>query len=346
MTNKKQYGKKTIPFFGSIIIVLILLSATTAVPQQTSSVVVDQIDKKSQLNSLLESINSEEITERGMLTIATFILNIANSLLVNLQNDPKNMELTETMIVNAVPKQSTDITINTVIDQTEKTLNELQDTVDTLAQSTDDKKTQAIDFSFIQTIISLLTSFIKDNLLNGEITPGGNSNGGFFSKLANILGVIISILSFLVRGIVQGVTMLIGGIIRAIAAFIGIVLVILGAIQTALTVGALFLIFLGFVSKIGLTIFSILAAPVFAVLAAQFTISVGKLLGGLSMGLLSALALLTFFALPLLVVALIWYLSGETNGDDSESNFDFNINFDAEGPIYMLLSVFLNMIKQ
>jgi hypothetical protein len=346
MINKRTYGRKTIPLFGSIAIVLILISAATAVPQQTSSVVVDQIDKKEQLNTLMETINSEEITEQGMLTIASFILNLANSLIRDVQQNPKNVELTEEKILNAVSDTSEDATVDQVISQTETTLNELQETVESLKES-NNAASQSIDISSLENIITLLVTFLQDNLLSGDINIGGNSNGGLLSKIGNVFGVILSVITFILKGIVQAVSLLLGGILKVVTALVSIVLLILAGIQTTLTIGAFFLIFLGFVSKIGLSIFSILGAPVFAILAAQFTISAGKLLGGLTMGLLSLLALLVFFALPIIAIGLIWSLTGDSNNDDegSDNNIDINFNFDAEGPVYMLISVFLYMLK-
>lgn len=346
MINKRTYGRKTIPLFGSIAIVLILLSAVTAVPQQTSSVVVDQIDKKEQLNTLMETINSEEITEQGMLTIASFILNLANSLIRDVQQNPENVELTEEKILNAVSDPSEDATVDQVISQTETTLNELQETVESLKES-NNAASQSIDISSLENIITLLVTFLQDNLLSGDINIGGNSNGGLLSKIGNVFGVILSVITFILKGIVQAVSLLLGGILKVVTALVSIVLLILAGIQTTLTIGAFFLIFLGFVSKIGLSIFSILGAPVFAILAAQFTISAGKLLGGLTMGLLSLLALLVFFALPIIAIGLIWSLTGDSNNDDegSDNNIDINFNFDAEGPVYMLISVFLYMLK-
>ena len=346
MKYKRKYGKKTIPLLGSIAIVLILLSAATAVPQQTSSVVIDKIDKKQQVNSLVETLNSEEITENDLIIIATFILNIADSLLEQIQHKDTDLELTEDIILSSIPKKSAKNDVTDLMEQTEESLQDLQYTVDSL--STSESNIQSIDLSFLQTIISLLTTFLQNNLMNGD-GGIGNSNGGIFSKITNILGVIISIITFILKGIMQGVSLLIGGILKIIVALVSIVLLIIGAIQTSLTIGAFFLIFLGFVSKIGLRIFSILGAPVFALLAAQFAISAGNLLGGLSMGLLSILALLVFFALPIIVVGGLFYLSGgldENDDDDDGSSFNFNFNYDGNGPLYMLISVILNILNQ
>ena len=345
MKYKRKYGKKTIPLLGSIAIVLILLSAVTAVPQQTSSVVIDKIDKKQQVNSLVEMLNSKEIIENDLIIITTFILNLADSLLEQIQHKDNELELTEDIILSSIPKKSSKNDVNDLVKQTEESLQNLQYTVDSL--STSESNIQSIDLSFLQTIISILTTFLRNNLINDD-GGIGDSNGSIFSKISNILGVIISIITFILKGIMQGVSLLIGGILKVIVALVSIVLLIIGAIQTSLTIGAFFLIFLGFVSKIGLRVFSILGAPVFALLAAQFTISAGNLLGGLSMGLLSILALLVFFALPLIVVGGLFYLSGglDENDDDDGSSFNFNFNYDGNGPLYMLISVILNILNQ
>jgi hypothetical protein len=349
MKNKRIFGKKNIPLIGSIAIVLILLSATTAVPQQTSSVVVNHLDKKQQITSLFETFDSENIAEKDLIFIATFILNIANVLLKEVQNNPNDFTLTQDMILTSIPERSVENNIDNLMSQTETTLHNLKQTIDSLSRSEINSNIQSTDISLFQTILSLLTTFFKDNSLNAEGSIS-NLNGGILSNITNILGVIISIITFLLRAIMQSASLLISGIIKAIVALVSIILLIIGAIQTSLTIGSFFLIFLGFVSKIGLRIFSVLGAPFFALLAAQFAISSGKLLlGGITMGLLSIMALLLFFALPLLIIGGILYLSGgldEGDDEDDGSNFDFNFNYDGTGPFYMLISVILNILNQ
>jgi len=147
----------------------------------------------------------------------------------------------------------------------------------------------------------------------------------------------------------QGVSILIGGIIKAIVALVTIVILIIAGFQTVLTIGAFFLIFMGFMSNIGLRAFSIIASPIFALLSAQFSISVGKLLGGISMALFSVLGFLVFFALPLLLIAGLIFLLG-----DGLEDFDFGFNggsFDpsnvlGDGPIYMFISVLSYLVNQ
>jgi len=345
MTQKRTYGKKAIPLFISIGIALLLVSAVTAVPQQSASAVVEKIEKNEQINMLIETINTEELNQQSMCIMATFILNLAQSLLEKVKENPQEMELTEEMIYDAIPEDLTNSDSTQIIEQTEEAIEELQKTVDSLSTSSDDAMVQTLDITFLQELISLLLSFLQDNVLNGNGNIGSNSNGGIFSTIVNILGVIVSIITFLLKGIMQGVSLLLSGVLKIITALISIVLLIILAMQTSLTVGAFFLIFLGFVSKIGLRVFSILGAPIFALLAAQFTISTGKLLGGLSMGLLALLALVVFFAIPIIIGLAVFYLSGGiSEDDDDEGNFTFN--YDGDGLIYMLISVFLNMLNQ
>ena len=345
MTQKRTYGKKAIPLFISIGIALLLVSTVTAVPQQSASAVVDKIEKNEQINMLIENINTEELNQQSMIIMATFVLNLAQSLLKNVRENPQDVELTEEMIYDAIPEDGEQTDSTRLIEQTEQTMEDLQKTVESLSESSDDAMAQTIDITFLQTLISMLLSFLQDNVLNGAGGIGSNSNGGLFSTIFNILGVIISIITFLLKGIVQGVSLLLGGVLKIITALISIVLLIILAMQTSLTIGSFFILFLGFISKIGLRVFSILGAPVFALLAAQFAISTGKLLGGLSMGLLALLALVVFFAIPIILGVAFFYLSGGIPEDDDDGG-SFTFNYDGDGLLYMLISVFLNVLNQ
>jgi hypothetical protein len=137
------------------------------------------------------------------------------------------------------------------------------------------------------------------------------------SLLTTLLTIIITIIVIIINaaiGLVIGVASITSSLIR-------IILQILGIIQTVLTMAAFFFIFLGYICRIGINIFATMAAPIIAYLASQFTIALGKLLGGLSLAIFSILGILLLLALPIAIIAVVYTLiSGEENGDGDEGN--------------------------
>lgn len=341
-------GKKVMPIIGAIVIVLLLLSTVTAVPQQNAQVINEQLDKKQRIETFISTVKTIEDSKNSSFIYMSFLLNIADLLLSEIQSNPDSVSITEAMIYEALPQidkkqSSADISTHALV-----TLESLKETVSNIRMR-DDGNYQSTEIPFLETLISLLISFIQNNLLNGGILPdNGNSGNGWLSILKNILGVFVSILSVIINGILKGIGLLVRGILRIIGALITIVVLILTGLQTILTAGAFFFLFIGFISKIGIKMLSIIAAPVFALLAAQFSMSMGTLLSGISMAINSILAIALFFAIPLLLVAGVLLLTGEESDDDDDgSGFSFDFSkLTGDGPLYMLLSIFLNNLKQ
>ncbi|MDG6218924.1 MAG: hypothetical protein QCI00_05745, partial [Candidatus Thermoplasmatota archaeon] len=294
-----NYRKKIIPLFGSILVVLMLLSTVTAVPQQHASVLNDQLTKKQQLETFFSVINEQEKNEQGSLIYTGFLLNIADVMLYQLQKDTDSVELTETMIFDAIPDPNEPLNAEKIMIQAENTLITIQSVIDDLNDPLETEESM-MNIPGLQTLISLLIQFIRNRIGNGNGLPIGNGN--LLSILKTIFSVLGSILVFIMQALLQGISLLIGGIIKVIVALVTIVLIILAGLQTILTIGAFFLIFIGFMSNIGLKALFTIASPIFALLSAQLSISIGKLVGGLSMALFSILGFMVFFALPLLLI--------------------------------------------
>lgn len=338
--------KKIITMLGTLFTVLILVSTVTAVPQQHAEVFNDQLDKKQQLEDFTNAVEDFKTDETSATKYMTFLLNIADILIKEIGKNPESVDITESMIIDALPSEE-EKTPEDVTNQALGILQKLKDLINRL-MNRENGINDSIDLPSLNSLITLLINFIRENLLPGNDQNNNGDNGGnWFSKIRNIISVFVSIISYVIKGILQGVTLLVGGILRVIGALITLVLLIIAGIQTTLTVGAFFLVFMGFVSKIGLKAFSVMAAPVFAFLAAQFTVSIGSLLGGISMALHAVLAFALFFAIPLLLVAGVVLLTGEDSGDDDGGGgFNFDLpTISGDGPVYMLLSVFLNAIK-
>lgn len=346
-----NYRRKIIPLFGSILVVIMLLSTVTAVPQQHASVLNDQLDRKQQLETFFSILNEQEENEQGSVIYTRFLLNIADVMLYQLQEDKDSVELTETIIFDAIPDPDESMNTEEVMIQAENTLITLESVLDDLNDSIETEEAM-MNIPGLRSLISLLIRFIRNRIGNGNGLPRGTGN--ILSILRTIFSVLGSILVFIAQAVLQGISLLIGGIIKVIVALVTIVLLILAGVQTILTVGAFFLIFMGFMSNIGLRAFSIIASPIFALLSAQLSISIGKLLGGISMALFSILGFIVFFALPiLLIIGLVFLLGDGFDGFDFDFDFDFNndsFNFDLsnvlrDGPVYMFISVLSYLLK-
>ena len=93
-------------------------------------------------------------------------------------------------------------------------------------------------------------------------------------------------------------------------------------------------------SKYGIKALSIIGAPIFAMIAAQFSISMGTILGGISQVIFSVLAILLLFALPIGIAAIIYFALGGTDegGDGGLDLRNINLDLEKTGLIYMILS--------
>jgi len=333
--------KGVLTVLGAFFIVSLLISSVTAVPQQNAEVLNEQIDKKEQMDMFIDFIERSQNSETSPIMFMSFLLNIADQLVLKIQNQPDSFEFSEEILCNALPDTDERISEEDISIHTISTLETLQDTITEL----DDNDEQRMDLSFIKTLIALLISFIKEKLLGGEDTSddGDDSTNDWISTLKEILSVLASILVFLLKGLLKGISLLVGGILRIIGAILTIVVLMLAGLQTILTTSGFLLVFMGFISKIAIKIFSVIAAPVFALLAAQVTVSLGTLLGGLSMALHAILAFVLIFAIPILLIAGVFFLvSGNTDeGDDVLLDF---ITLHWDGPLYMLLSILLNKL--
>jgi hypothetical protein len=334
--------KEVLTALGAIFIVSLLISAVTAVPQQNAEILNDQIDKKEKMNTFIDVIEGTENSDTSTILFMSFLLNIADQLIREIQNEPDQLKLSDELIYDSIPDIDE---ITTEKDISYHTLSTLQNLKDRVAKI-DDTDGQKMDLSILKSLITLLISFIKEKLLaeNTTADDGDNANNDWMSTLKEILKVFASILAFLLQGLLKGISLLIGGILRIIAAILTIVVLMLAGLQTILTVSGFLLVFMGFMSKIGLKIFSVIAAPVFALLAAQFTVSMGTLLGGLSMALHAILAFVLIFAIPILLIVGIFYLMGGNSDEDDGGLFDF-ITLHWDGPMYMLLSILLNKLS-
>jgi hypothetical protein len=203
-------------------------------------------------------------------------------------------------------------------------------------ENLDDIGTQDLN-SFLQALIELIINFIRDNIINGDgQTP--DIENGLLNIIISVLKTLFTIPIILLQILFSTSVGIINGLIRMATSIFTIFLLIIGGIQTALTLGSILLLFIGLMSKIGIKALVVMGAPIFALIAAQIAISIGSLLGGISVTIFSVLAMLLFLALPISIIGGILYLLNP-DGLESGTGFDLNFNTDRTGIIYMLLSI-------
>ncbi|HEC89550.1 MAG TPA: hypothetical protein ENI44_03090 [Thermoplasmatales archaeon] len=185
---------------------------------------------------------------------------------------------------------------------------------------------------FIKDLISWLLSLLK---------KGGTKNG----SILNFLMSLLSIPALLIKLLIKAGSALVSSILKVIGAIIGIIALIFLGLQTGLTLTALLIILMGFISKIGIKIFAVIGAPIFALIAAQLSILSGTLLGGVSMILHSFIAIAIFLAIPITIAAVLYLLiSGGEGGGGSTPGNEWGSNICSD-LLYMILSVIAYYLK-
>jgi hypothetical protein len=337
--------KKTI-LISTILISLLILSANTAVPQAQGKVVTDKLDEYEtyrSLTSIIESMTTvdEEAASTTVCRLLLSITNYLNDALINpeLLNDFSLEELESNI------KESETVTPETLLKETETTLYAIDATIQELQETDDITGEQKLTLSFWQNIINWLLQLLKNKLTSGDGSglPDGGGNLNLLELLKSILSAAMIIPVMILKALVSGIVGIINGVLKILGSILVIFLLLLAGLQTSLTLGAFFFIFLGLMSKVGIKAFSIIGAPIFALIAAQISVSSGSLLGGISMALFSILGIIILLALPLSIAALLYFTRGSNDGDGSD--FDFNFDFEGTGIIYMILSLLANILN-
>lgn len=181
---------------------------------------------------------------------------------------------------------------------------------------------------FWQILFSWLLKLFKNTLmgLNGIITPDGDGNG-FSGRFSGLLSILMNIIMTLFKFILKGIVSVVSTFVKIIGSIILLFILMLLKLQTNLTSGAVFLMFIGIVSKITTKVLSALKAPLQAIIAALISLTMGSLVGSLSFVLLALLSVVTLFAIPIGIVAaiaiLLLSLSGENLTDIIDSIIEF-----------------------
>lgn len=194
-----------------------------------------------------------------------------------------------------------------------------------------------IDFDEISNdIIDIETIIGDDNTLLIKIKncinslTNGIGNLGLVQKLLSILIILMIVPILMFTGATIGLSGLIIGFIRVIGKLVKIMLTIFAGLQSGLTISAFVVIFIGIISKFVIKLFSIIGAPISAIITSILTVLTGSLLGNISLVLSSIIALLLIFAIPLIIagaVLLLYYLNSqeEPDADPPESSLFIDV---------------------
>ena len=321
MYNKKHFnlGKKAV-ILGVLAVVILFVSSATAVPQVHGSIAVeklDDIERVKTISSILsEQIDIENLDSDETTISSVFILATVTEQIISMAKNPDS-KLDASAIQNAVEQvKAGEIDEKDIISKTQDCLNLLSITIDEMLAEKDRSKEEITVFNILKTYLLKLQSLIDNEASNSD-TANEKEKEGLLQRLVTIILILLLIPFMILKGVISGLIGIIGGVIRGIFALVKLVILLFVGLQSALTLTAFFVIFMGIMSKIGINLFSRVGAPLLAFILARMIPAVGSFLGGLSLAVHSLTALLIILAIPLsiaLIIVLLVILLGEGGG--------------------------------
>ena len=321
MHNKRNFklGKKAI-IIGVIAVALLFVSSATAVPQTHGSIVVEKLDKietvKTISSILSETIDIENLDSDEVTIGSVFILAAVTEQIILMAKNPDS-KLDASAIQSAAEQvEIGEIDEKDIISKTQDCLDLLSITIDEMIAEKDRSKEEIAVFNILKTYLLKLQSLIDDEASNSD-KPNEKEKEGLLQRLVTIILILLLIPFMILKGVISGLIGIIGGVIRGICALVKLVILLFAGLQSALTLTAFFVIFMGITSKIGINLFSRIGAPLLAIIISRMIPAVGSFLGGLSLAAHSLTALLIILAIPLsiaLIVVLLVVLLGEGGG--------------------------------
>ena len=294
ISQRRTKKMQLIKIFSTIFVTFLMFSALTIVPQVNGKPIMDKINQKEEIQTLVENI------EETMVNSTSDDSSILNNLLMQLLSIVFGDMIDIEMLTNLFNGDS--------------------------------------ESSILTTIFNMIKGIIQnEDGTNDNSDPTENT---ILNIILTLLKSIFSITMTLLKILANATISLIWGILRVIGAIVTIILLFLVGTQTVLTLGAVLMLFLGIMSKYGIKALSVIGAPIFAMIAAQATISLGTIIGGISQVIFSVLAILLLFALPIGIGAAIYLLLGGTDEGEGEGLDlgDIDLTLDDTGLLYMILS--------
>jgi hypothetical protein len=162
------------------------------------------------------------------------------------------------------------------------------------------------------------------NIIDALFSKIGNYNielirDGILSKILSVIIFILLIPFTILKTLILGAIGLISAVIRLVVSIIKLSILTITGIQGSLIIIGLFLIFMGWMSKIGLNIITKVASPVFSFILFRIIPNIGKMLGGITQMLYSILALIVIFAIPIAIALIVFLISTNTDGGEEQN---------------------------
>jgi hypothetical protein len=314
MHNRKnlKLRKKTI-IIGVIAVAFLFVSSATAVPQIHGSNVVEKLDKietvKTISTILSEMIDIENLDSDEVMIDSVFMLAVVTEQIIYMARNPDDYLDISAIQSSAEKIEREGIAENDVILKTQDCMDLLSITIDEMLTEKELSNEELILFKTLKTYVLKMQSLIDGEVLNSDLYA--EQEKGLIQNLLSIILILLLIPFMILKGVVNGVIGIVMGVLRFTSALIKLVILFFTGTQGMLTIIASFIIFIGIMSRIGLKLFSKIAAPIFSLITSRLIPAIGTLLGGLSFAVHSLLALLIIFAIPIAIAMIIVTLGEE-----------------------------------
>ena len=308
MHNKKNVKlEKNAIIIGAIFVTLLFVSSATAVPQSHGSIVVEKLDKIEEVKTissiLPEKIEFECFDSFEVMIDSVFMIAVLTEQIISMIRNPDG-DLDISAIQRAAEKIERDeIDEKDAVLKTQDCLDLFSAKIDEMLAENELSNKELILFKLLKTYVLKMQSLIDDKGLNSNISTEEEKEG-LIQKLLSIILTLIIIPFMIIKGVINGIIGITMGFISCISALIRLVILFFVGAQSVLTLTAFFVIFAGIMSRIGLKLFSNIAAPILALITARLIPAIGSLLGGLSLAVHSLLAMLIIFAIPLAIAMI------------------------------------------
>jgi hypothetical protein len=266
---------------------------------------LDKIEAVKTISSILsETIDIENLDSDEVMIDSVFMLAIVTEQIISMTRNPDG-DLDISAIQSAAEKiEREEICEKDVVLKTQDCLDLLSIIIDGMLTEKELSNEELILFKTLKTYVLKMQSLIDDEVLNSAISTE-QETGGLIQKLLSIILILLLIPLMILNGVINGVIGIIMGVLRCISALIRLVVLFFAGAQGMLTLTAFFVIFMGIMSRIGLKLFSNIAAPIFALITARLIPAIGTLLGGVLLAVHSLVALLLIFAIPIAMIIVV-----------------------------------------
>jgi len=301
--------------FAAVFVAIMVMLSATAVPNVQGAVVAKRINEAEtakEISNILTRVDKAADSSSDKETLkSVFVVLLVTEQLIKLFR-----KSTQTVDISSLEEK---------IDTTQQVTKEIviaktQDCLDSLMKLIDEKYNKDQLTPGEIEIIDALKAFLSrvQSALNNDDSLQIVEEK---YKLEGVLRGVIAVIGLILLALIALVGWTIRGIIRTIGNIIRVIVLILAGVQGVLTLSALYVLFMGAMSYIGFKLASYIGAPLFGFIASRLTIVIGSLLGALSLFISSVIAFLLVFAIPLIILIIIYFIFSQQGGGETLANF-------------------------